>query len=54
MFTPDFTIDGNIGMPFLKDWVITLDLAEGRLWVQRSRATPPRGMGTPPPLPRPS
>ncbi|MFC7300635.1 aspartyl protease family protein [Cognatiluteimonas weifangensis] len=52
MFTPDLTIDGNIGMPFLKDWVVTLDLAEGRLWVQRSRATPPPGMGTPPPLPR--
>lgn len=54
MFTPDLTIDGNIGMPFLKDWVVTLDLAEGRLWIQRSRATPPPGMGTPPPLPRPS
>ena len=52
MFTPDLTIDGNIGMPFLKDWVVTLDLAEGRLWIQRSRATPPPGMGTPPPLPQ--
>lgn len=51
MFTPDLTIDGNIGMPFLKDWVITLDLAEGRLWIQPTRATPPPGMGTPPPLP---
>jgi hypothetical protein len=53
MFTPDLTIDGNIGMPFLKNWVITLDLAEGRLWIQPSRATPPPGMGTPPPLPQP-
>ena len=52
MFTPDLTIDGNIGMPFLKDWVVTLDLAEGRLWLQRTRATPPPGMGTPPPLPQ--
>jgi len=51
MFTPDLTIDGNIGMPFLKDWVVTLDLAEGRLWLQRTRATPPPGMGTPPPMP---
>lgn len=51
VFTPDLTIDGNIGMPFLKDWVVTLDLAEGRLWLQRSRATPPPGMGVPPPLP---
>jgi len=52
MFTPDLTIDGNIGMPFLKDWVVTLDLAEGRLWLQRTRATPPPGMGTPPPMPQ--
>lgn len=52
MFTPDLTIDGNIGMPFLKDWLITLDLAEGRMWIQRSGATPPPGMGTPPPLPQ--
>ena len=52
MFTPDLTIDGNIGMPFLKDWVVTLDLAEGRLWLQRTRATPPPGMGTPPPVPQ--
>ena len=54
MFTPDLTIDGNLGMPFLKDWVVTLDLAQGRLWIQRSRATPPPGMGTPPPMPQPS
>lgn len=26
-------LDGNIGMPFLKDKVVTLDLAAGRLWV---------------------
>ena len=51
MFTPDLTIDGNIGMPFLKDWVVTMDLAAGRLWIQPTRATPPPGMGVPPPLP---
>jgi len=51
MFTPELTIDGNLGMPFLKDWVVTVDLAEGRMWIQRSQATPPAGMGTPPPLP---
>ncbi|MDQ2702482.1 MAG: hypothetical protein M3Y70_06635 [Pseudomonadota bacterium] len=51
MFTPDLTIDGNIGMPFLKDWIVTLDLAAGRLWIQPTRATPPAGMGIPPPLP---
>lgn len=53
MFTPDLTIDGNIGMPFLKDWVVTLDLAEGRLWLQPTRATPPPGMGAPPSVPKP-
>lgn len=47
----DMNIDGNLGMPFLKDWIVTLDLAAGRMWLQPTRATPPPGMGTPPPLP---
>ena len=51
VFTPDLTIDGNLGMPFLKDWAVTMDLAAGRVWLQRSLATPPPGMGRPPPLP---
>ncbi|TFI59090.1 hypothetical protein E2493_06070 [Sphingomonas parva] len=51
IFTPDLIIDGNLGMPFLKDWALTLDLKEGRMWLKRSRATPPKGMGEPPPLP---
>jgi hypothetical protein len=34
-FTPEMIIDGNIGMPFLKDLVVTLDLASGRLWLSR-------------------
>lgn len=51
VFTPELTIDGNLGMPFLKDWIVTVDLAAGRLWLQRSRATPPPGMGSPPPMP---
>ena len=32
-FTPDMILDGNIGMPFLKDKVVTFDLKDGRLWV---------------------
>ena len=52
VFTPDMTIDGNLGMPFLKDWAITLDLAEGRMWLKPSRAMAPSGMGVPPPPPR--
>ena len=33
-FTPDMIIDGNLGMPFLRDKIVTLDLAKGRLWIQ--------------------
>lgn len=50
-FVPEMNIDGNLGMPFLKDWIVTLDLAAGRMWLQPTRATPPPNMGVPPPLP---
>lgn len=30
----DMIIDGNIGIPVMKDWIMTFDLAEGRLWVR--------------------
>jgi hypothetical protein len=52
VFVKDMNIDGNLGMPFLKDWVVTLDLAEGRMWLRRSATPPPPGMGVPPPLPQ--
>jgi hypothetical protein len=32
-FTPDMILDGNLGMPFLRDKVLTLDLQAGRLWI---------------------
>ncbi|TKR33508.1 hypothetical protein FCE95_04205 [Luteimonas gilva] len=32
-FAPDMILDGNLGMPFLKDKVVTLDLAAGELWI---------------------
>ena len=47
----DLNINGNLGMPFLKDWVITLDLRRSRMWIRRSKIAPPPGMGVPPPLP---
>jgi hypothetical protein len=51
VFVKDMNIDGNLGMPFLKDWVVTLDLSAGRMWLRRSATPPPPGMGIPPPLP---
>jgi hypothetical protein len=42
-FTPDMIMDGNLGMPFLRNWVVTLDLARGLAWI-----------GTPPVPPEPA
>ena len=47
-FTPGMNIDGNLGMPFLKDWIVTLDLAQGRMWLRRNPVPAPPGMGVPP------
>ena len=52
IFSPDLVIDGNLGMPFLKDWVVTMDLAAGRVWLRRTTAPVPPGMGVPPPVPK--
>jgi hypothetical protein len=35
-FAPDMIIDGNIGMPFLKNVAVTLDLASARVWIAPS------------------
>jgi hypothetical protein len=35
-FTPNMILDGNLGMPFLKDKIVTLDLGSGRLWIAAS------------------
>ncbi|MBB5712333.1 hypothetical protein [Sphingomonas xinjiangensis] len=36
-FTPDIILDGNLGMPFLKNWIITLDLRRGLAWVAAAK-----------------
>jgi hypothetical protein len=46
----DITLDGNLGMPFLKDYLVTLDLDRGRAWFDRNPVAPPPGMGVPPSL----
>lgn len=39
-FAPDMTIDGNLGMPFLRNWIVTLDLAQGKAWLGRPSVGP--------------
>jgi len=50
----DITLDGNLGMPFLKDYLVTLDLKQGRVWMARNPVPAPPGMGTAPEGPPPS
>jgi hypothetical protein len=46
-FTPDMIMDGNLGMPFLRNWVVTVDLKEGKAWL----GVPPVPPGPAAPLP---
>jgi hypothetical protein len=50
IFSPDLVIDGNLGMPFLKDWLVTLDLKDVGVWFRHNDVSPPSGMGVPPPV----
>ena len=33
----EMIMDGNLGQPFMSHYVMTLDLAHGRLWVSKNR-----------------
>lgn len=48
IFPAEITLDGNVGMPFLKDYIVTMDLEHGRLWLRRNSKPAPAGMGVPP------
>jgi hypothetical protein len=37
----DFIVDGNIGTPILRNWVVTIDLANQRLWIAQRKSTSP-------------
>lgn len=41
--TSDLIKDGNIGVPFFKKWILTVDLSSGRAWL--SQAHPARNKG---------
>jgi hypothetical protein len=38
VFTPDMIMDGNLGMPFLREWVVTVDLRTGKAWLRPAKA----------------
>jgi len=46
------TLDGNLGMPFLKNYIVTLDLEKGRLWLKPNPTPSPPGMGIAPDQPK--
>jgi hypothetical protein len=52
IFPAGITLDGNLGMPFLKNYLVTLDLDRGRVWLAPNPTSPPAGMGIPPELPK--
>jgi hypothetical protein len=53
IFPSGITLDGNLGMPFLKNYLVTLDLKAGRVWLTPNPVAPPPGMGIPPEGPPP-
>lgn len=52
IFPAGITLDGNLGMPFLKNYLVTLDLDRGRVWLAPNPTPAPAGMGVPPTEPK--
>lgn len=52
LFPAGITLDGNLGMPFLKSYLVTLDLGGGRVWLAPNPTAAPSGMGVPPEPPK--
>jgi hypothetical protein len=48
IFPAGITLDGNLGMPFLKTYLVTLDLDRGRVWLAPNPTPAPAGLGVPP------
>jgi len=34
----DFIVDGNIGAPILRKWIVTIDLTNQRLWIAQRKS----------------
>ena len=47
-FTPDLILEGNLGMPFLRNWILTLDLARGQAWLGKPPVPPGPALPLPP------
>lgn len=47
-FTPDIILEGNLGMPFLRNWILTLDLARGLAWLGKPPVPPGPAIPLPP------
>lgn len=47
-FSPNMIMDGNLGMPFLRNWVVTIDLKQGLAWLSKPPVPPAPAQPLPP------
>jgi len=43
----DMIMDGNLGQPFMSQYIMTFDLAKGRLWMAKAPAQAEKKAGRP-------